>query len=229
MDVKRNAWELEEGEDGLLKLAGHATREEFDRDRREHAKEIVQFCSITRDRRGFEIGSGDGTVASMLAPQCLSLDCNDISASFLEKARANCAERANLSFHHITDRYLDHLPAESYDFGFSLHVFIHFNAYDILNHLLAAKRILKPGGIFYFDVCTLGEQTIAVFREHARMYANAPETIRGLLNFNHPDTLRKIIQEAGLKMSNQSQLSQEGWMKIVTIKPASGNLWPLKR
>jgi SAM-dependent methyltransferase len=222
MDVKRNAWELEEGEDGLLKLAGHATREEFDRDRQESAKQIIQFCSITREKRGFEIGSGDGTVARMLATQCLSLDCNDISASFLEKARANCAQLTNLSFHLIEDKYLDHLPAESYDFGFSLHVFIHFNAYDVFNYLQAAKRLLKPGGVFYFDACTLGQQTMTVFREHVQMYANSPETVRGLLNFNHPDTLRKIIQEAGLKMSNHSQPSREGWMKMVVTKPAGG-------
>lgn len=221
MDVTRNAWELKDGEDGLLKLAGHATREEFDRDREQSAKEIIGFCSITREKRGFEIGSGDGTVARMLAAECLSLDCNDISASFLEKARANCAQYANLSFHHIEDKYLDHLPAGSYDFGFSLHVFIHFNAYDIFNYLQAVKRLLMPGGIFYFDACTLGPQTMTVFREHVRMYASSPETVRGLLNYNHPDTLRKIVQEAGLKMSNQSQPSREGWMKIVVRKPAA--------
>jgi SAM-dependent methyltransferase len=229
MDVIRNAWELGEGEDGLLKLAGHATREEFERDRQQHAGEIVKFCSITRDKRGFEIGSGDGTVARLLAPLCLSLDCNDISASFLEKARANCAEHTNLCFHRIEDKYLDHLPAESYDFGFSLHVFIHFNPYDVFNYLLAVKRILKPGGIFYFDACTLGEQTMPVFREHAQMYATSPETVRGLLNYNHPDTLRKIIQEAGLKMSNTSQPSRIGWMKIATTKPGAGAFQLMKR
>ncbi len=219
MDVIRNAWELEQGEDALLKLAGRSTREEFEENRQEHAKQIVQFCSITPEKRGFEIGSGDGTVARILAPQCLWLDCNDISASLLEMARANCAQHANVSFHRIQDKYLDHLPAETYDFGFSLHVFIHFNAYDVFNYLRSVKRILKPGGIFYFDACTVGEQTMTVFREHAQMYAASPETIRGLLNYNHPDTLRKIIQEAGLEMSVTSQPSDDGWMKIVTVKP----------
>jgi ubiquinone/menaquinone biosynthesis C-methylase UbiE len=219
MDVIRNAWELEEGEGALLKLAGHSTREQFEADRQEHAKQIVQFCSITSEKRGFEVGSGDGTVARILAPQCLWLDCNDISASFLEVARTTCAQHSNISFHRIQNSYLDHLPAESYDFGFSLHVFIHFNAYDVFNYLRSVKRILKPGGVFYFDACTVGEQTIEVFREHAQMYAGSPETIRGLLNYNHPDTLRKIIQEAGLRMSDKSETSDEGWVKIVTLKP----------
>jgi SAM-dependent methyltransferase len=221
MDVVRNAWELGENEDGLLKLAGHSTREEFEQDRRLHADEIVRFCRITPDKRGFEVGSGDGTVARLLAPKCGSLDCNDISASFLKLAQANSAQYANLSFHRIEDKYLDYLPSEAYDFGFSLHVFIHFNAYDILNYLASVKRLLKPNGVFYFDACSLGEQTMAVFREHAQMYAKNPENIRGFLNYNHPDTIGKLVGEAGLRLSNESQLTDKGWMKVVTSKPAS--------
>ena len=220
MDVVRNAWELGENEDGLLKLAGHSTREEFEEDRRRHAEEIARFCRITPDKRGFEIGSGDGTVARLLSPKCRALDCNDISASFLRLAQANSAQHPNLAFHKIEDTYVDYLPAEAYDFGFSLHVFIHFNAYDILNYLVSVKRLLKPGGIFYFDACSLGELTMTVFREHARLYAGHPENIRGFLNYNHPDTLAKIIKEAGLQLSKESQLRDDGWMKVVTTKPA---------
>jgi hypothetical protein len=50
-----------------------------------------------------------------------------------------------------------------------------------------------------------------------------------LLNYNHPDTLRKVIQEAGLKMSNDSQPSTEGWMKMVTTKPGPGGFRLFKR
>jgi SAM-dependent methyltransferase len=219
MDVIRNAWEFTDGEDALLKLSGHSTREAFEENRQEHSTQIVQFCSITPEKRGFEIGSGDGTVARILAPRCLWLDCNDISSSFLEAARTTCAQQGNISFHQIQDKYLDHLPADDYDFGYSLHVFIHFNAYDVFNYLRAVKRVLKPGGTFYFDACTVGEQTMTVFLEHAQMYADNPEVIRGLLNFNHPDTLRKIIGEVGLEMSDASELSDDGWIKVVTVKP----------
>jgi len=224
MDVIRNAWELGENEDGLLKLAGHSTREQFEQDRRQHAEEIAGFCRITPEKRGFEIGSGDGTVARLLAPKCGSLDCNDISASFLKLAQINSAQFANLSFHRIEDKYLDHLPAETYNFGFSLHVFIHFNAYDILNYLVSVKRLLKPNGIFYFDACSLGEQTMPVFREHAQMYGSNPENIRGFLNYNHPDTIGKLVKEAGLQLSSESQLSDKGWMKVVTSKSAAAKL-----
>ncbi|HKD84628.1 MAG TPA: class I SAM-dependent methyltransferase [Terriglobales bacterium] len=226
MDLMRNAWEGTE-EQALDQLAGHSTREEFEADRRGRAKEVLKWCSVRPKSRGFEIGSGEGTVARLLAGHCLSLDCNDISASFLARARANCAQCANVSFHQIQSNYLDYLPAEAYDFGFSLNVFIHFNPYDVYNYLLSVNRILKPGGVFYFDACTVGEQTLPLFREQAAMYRNAPETIRGLLNYNSPHMLRTVVAEAGLKLSDRSLLSEQGWMKVLTIKRGGG--WLTRR
>ncbi|MGC2108163.1 MAG: class I SAM-dependent methyltransferase [Candidatus Korobacteraceae bacterium] len=219
MSIIRNTWEVSNDDQALLALAGHSTREEFERDRQERAREVAQWCSIDRSRRGFEVGSGEGTVARILAGQCRSLDCNDISQSFLDKARANCAQCSNVSFHKIESDYLDYLPPDTFDFGFSLNVFIHFNAYDVFNYLLSVRRILKPGGVFYFDACTVGEQTIELFREQAGMYRRSPEGVRGYLNFNHPTVLRNIIGEAGLRVSERSLLPETGWIKVLTVKP----------
>jgi len=68
-----------------------------------------------------------------------------------------------------------------------------------------------------------------VFREHAQMYAGHPENIRGFLNYNHPDTISKLVTEAGLQLSSESQLSDKGWMKVVTSKPASAKLRLVRR
>ena len=217
MNVIRNAWEGTE-EQSLDKLAGHSTQEEFEADRRRRAREVVEWCSIGIKSRGFEIGSGEGTVARLLSSQCLSLDCNDISASFLAMARTTCAQCSNVSFHQIQSNYLDYLPAQAYDFGFSLNVFIHFNPYDVYNYLLSVNRILKPGGVFYFDACTVGEQTLPLFREQAAIYHTSPENIRGYLNYNSPGMLRTVVHEAGLALSDRSLLSEQGWMKVLTTK-----------
>ena len=215
----KNAWEVETGEQALLALAGHSTREAFERDRQERAREVVNWCSVDAHSRGFEIGSGEGTVARLLAGKCSWLDCNDVSASFLEMASKNCAACENVAFHKIESDYLDHLRSESYDFGYSLNVFIHLNPYDIFHYLRSVRRILKAGGCFYFDACTVGEQTIALFREHAEAYRRAPESVRGLLNFNHPNLLRAVVSEAGLTVSDRSYLRETGWLKLPTIKP----------
>ena len=232
MDVVKNAWEVENDEHALLALAGHNTPEEFEKDRRYHAGEIARLCSVTTQSRGFEIGSGEGTVARILSSQCQFLDCNDISASFLERARVNCAQHNNVAFHKIESDYLNYLPAASYDFGYALHVFIHFNPYDIFNYLNSVKRLLKPGGKFFFDAGTIGEQTIALFREHAEMYRKSPEGIRGLLNFNHPDVLRIIIREVGFALSDLSELTTPGWMRVLVINKSDskeGAIWPFRR
>jgi SAM-dependent methyltransferase len=218
MSEKGNAWEVDSDEHALLALAGHSTREEFERDRQKRAQEVADWCSIKAAGRGFEIGSGEGTVARLLSFHCASLDCNDISASFIERARANCAQRPNIRFHKIESQYLDHLPAGSFDFGYSLNVFIHLNPYDMFNYLRSVTRILKPNGVFYFDACTLGEQTEALFLEHAGYYRSNPEQVRGLLNFNHPGMIRRVAHQAGLSISDRSWLSEEGWLKVLTVK-----------
>lgn len=218
MDVIKNAWEVGSDEQAFLALAGHSTLDEFERDRRERAKEVVGWCSIDVDRRGFEIGSGEGTVARLLSDKCEWLDCNDISTSFLGRAKQNCSACKNVAFHKIDSEDLSYLRSGSYDFGFSLNVFIHLNLYDIYLYLQSIKRLLKPGGCFYFDACMLGEQTVALFREHAEMYRRAPEKVRGLLSFNHPGSIGRIVEETGLKVSDRSNMQEDGWLKVLVIK-----------
>ena len=55
--------------------------------------------------------------------------------------------------------------------------------------------------------------------EHAEAYRRAPESVRGLLNFNHPNLLRAVVSEAGLIVSDRSYLREAGFLKLLTIKP----------
>jgi SAM-dependent methyltransferase len=184
MDIIRDAWEFQTDDQALLVLTGHSTREEYLADRESRAREVLQLCAIQPPMRGFEIGSGDGTVARILARHCRSLDCCDVSRAFLEKARGHCIGCPNVRFHLIGSNYLDFLEPESREFGFSLNVFIHFNVFDVYHYLRSAGRILVPGGVFYFDACTVGPQTLGLFAEHAELYRADPTHIHGLLNFN---------------------------------------------
>jgi SAM-dependent methyltransferase len=176
------------------------------------------LCRIGPAQRGFEIGSGDGTVAKILSTHCHFLDCTDISCSFLAAAQSNCAECTNISFHQIDSAYLEFLSSDTYDFGFALHVFIHLNAYDIVHYLRDVGRILKHGGTFLFDARDLGAQTIDIFREHAERYRSDPTRVRGLLNFNSIGALKTLIQDVGLRLSDRSIIGDSGWMTLVVTK-----------
>jgi SAM-dependent methyltransferase len=212
------AWEVGSEEDALLALAGHASPEIYYQDRLQRAEEVKQVCRVQASHRIFEIGSGDGTVAKILSSNCARLDCNDISESFLNKARRNCAGIPNIAFHAIGFDYLQHLPSASYDSGFSLNVFIHFNLYEIFCYLTEVERLLQGGGLFYFDACTLGDQTLALFREQAVSYKEDRSRLPGLLNFNHPEPIARIIQEVGLHEVSGPVAHGGGWLKFLLEK-----------
>src|SRR2546428_7107245 len=113
-EIIRDAWEFKTDEQAFLALAGNNTFEEYLQNRQQRAEELLSICGIQSHHRAFEIGSGDGTVAKLLSKHCSFIDCNDVSASFLEKAQTNCASISNVVFHKIGTCYLDYLPSESY-------------------------------------------------------------------------------------------------------------------
>jgi hypothetical protein len=134
-------------------------------------------------------------------------------------ARETCRDVLNVGFHPIGDDYLAHLPSASYDFGYSLNVFIHLNPYDMFNYLSDVSRVLRPGGVFFFDACTLGSETRGLFGEHADLYRQDPAGVRGLLCFNDPRAIAAVAKDAGLRVVKQNRFSRSGWLKFLVRKP----------
>ena len=213
-------WEFSTDQEALCALARQTSREDYVQDRYQSVKDLQTRLQIGRFHKGFEIGSGDGIVAKLLSTSCNSIECADISSSFLAAAQATCKGIANIQFHKIRNRSLDFLPARSYDFGYSLNVFIHLNPYDIHLYLQEVARVLKPGGRFYFDACTLGPQTLALFRQQAATYGSTLDA-RGLLNFNHPQLISVLAAESGFTIEPSSLLGAEGWLGFLLVKPLS--------
>jgi len=210
-----NAWEFSTLEQKVLALTGHTSEAEYKKDRSRRAEELERMLDLKPSHRLFEIGSGDGTVAKLLATKCSRIDCTDISESFLAEARKTCNECTNIRFYHIGTDYLSFLLPASYDSGYSLGTFIHMNPYEAFHYLCSIHEILKPGGNFYFDACTLGEQTVEIFREHAGIYKLKRDSLSGLLNYNGPEIWRALAVEANLKILHLSPPLITGWMKVL--------------
>ena len=70
------------------------------------------------------------------------------------------------------------------------------------------KSILKPGGLFYFDIATLSPENHAVFREHAEYYRalRDPRLTRTLLSWTDRAVLNAVIDEAGLTFKSDGVL-----------------------
>jgi SAM-dependent methyltransferase len=223
-EMNTTAWEFETDDQALLALAGITTDEAYRKDRLGRADDVRGICTIQPDDRGFEIGSGDGTVARLLAPDCAFLDCADVSVSFLARAREHCRDVPNVAFHQVASGSLESLASSRYDFGYSLNVFIHLNPYDILLYLREVRRLLKPGGRFYFDACTIGSDTRELFHEHATLYQREPRHLRGLLSFNHPRLIRAVVADVGLEVDEAKSRTndQGGWLGFLVRSLAPG-------
>lgn len=91
---------------------------------------------------GFDLGSGSGRWAKLVAPRVGHLHCIDASSAALAVARRNLADVPNCTFHHAS---VDAIPLanDSADFGYSLGVLHHVPDTQAGIRALVAK--LKPG------------------------------------------------------------------------------------
>ncbi|MGV9772514.1 class I SAM-dependent methyltransferase [Streptosporangium sp. NPDC003464] len=192
-------WEWSSPEEMQIQLAGTQPRDEYLRDRVDRADWVAERLGLTPEEEIFEIGSGEGIMAKVLAPRVRSVLCTDVSQSFLGKARVTCRDHANVSYHHIENDFLEKLPTAGFDAGFSLNVFIHFNVFEIYLYLREIRRILRPGGRFGFNFVDLGEVTRDFFHHYAERYREAnPVEFKGFLTWHGADLIVKIAKEAGL-------------------------------
>ena len=111
----------------------------------DHYFHIVPWERLPPDAAGFDMGTGTGRWARLVAPRLGTLDVIDASKEALEVARGNLAAHSNVRYHHATTDSVD-LPPKSFDFGYSLGVLHHIP--DTRSALADCVRLVRPGGVF---------------------------------------------------------------------------------
>lgn len=199
MGALNAVWEWNSPDEMQVQLAGTQPRDEYLRDRVDRADWMARRLRLTQDSEIFEIGSGEGIMADVIAPRVRRLLCTDVSQSFLAKARVTCREHTNVDYHHIENDFLAALPSESFHAGFSLNVFIHLNVFEFYLYFRQVARILRPGGHFGVNFLDLGPSTRDFFHFYAGRYEQAnPFEFKGFLAWHGVDVIAKIAVEAGL-------------------------------
>lgn len=103
--------------------------------------------------RALELGCGLGRLTAALATRFAHVDAIDISEGMVEQARELHKERTHVTFGANNGRDLSAYPSASYDFVFSYIVLQHIPDADIIfNYYAEFGRVLKPGGLFLFQV-----------------------------------------------------------------------------
>lgn len=155
--------------------------------------------SLPPAARGFDAGCGSGRWAAVVAGRVGELHCVDASASALEVARRQLADRDNCVFHHASVSALPFAPA-SMDFGYSLGVLHHTpDPADGLRSCVAALRPQAPFLLYLY------------YR-----FDNRPAWFRAL--WGASDLVRRVVSRLPARLRF-----------LVTDAVAAGVYWPLAR
>ena len=100
-----------------------------------------------------EIGCGPGRLLHPLSKHFRVIHGLDISEAMLRRAESNLHGMTNVKLHLAADSTLTAFPDETVDFIYSYAVFQHIPSKDVVfGYLKEAIRILKPGGLFVFQI-----------------------------------------------------------------------------
>jgi cyclopropane fatty-acyl-phospholipid synthase-like methyltransferase len=105
-----------------------------------------------KQMRVLEIGCGAGRLTRALANLFGEVHAVDISGEMIARATEALKDRPNAHVYQNNGIDLAPIPAEPFDFAFSLYVFQHIPSYEIIESYIAeVSRLLRPGALFKFQ------------------------------------------------------------------------------
>jgi SAM-dependent methyltransferase len=194
------------------------------------ARQVAAALDFSPTERVFELGCGVGRIGLELAPKVAHWEGADISANMLEVARARLARQANVGFTELKRSRLDGLADASYDKAYSVAVFIHMDKEDFYLYLEELARVLKPGGLLYFDTWNLANPVgWRRYMMEVDQYRNAdPGTRKDVARnqFSTPEEVRAFLAHAGFEPL--LIMSDSPWVQAVALKPGGSDTAALR-
>jgi len=136
------------------------TDEEFFRSGESHVREQIlnDMINICQGRdpgamQVLEVGCGAGRVTRALARVFGRVDGVDVSGEMIARARQSLRDCSNVRLHQNNGIDLAMFGPAEFDFAFSSIVFQHIPSKEVIeNYIREVWRILRPGGLFKFQV-----------------------------------------------------------------------------
>ncbi|MBS0558083.1 MAG: class I SAM-dependent methyltransferase [Proteobacteria bacterium] len=190
------------------------------------ARQITAALDLGRADRVLELGCGVGRIGGLLAPGIAHWEGADISANMLGVARKRLAAQANVGFTELVRTSLRPLPDAGFDKAYSVAVFIHMDKEDFYLYLEELARVVKPGGLVYFDtwnlVSRVGWRRFAI---EAAQYRSADFSVRKDVarnQFSTPDEVRAFLEHAGFEVL--LILADSPWVQVVAQRRGAGDV-----
>ena len=117
--------------------------------------DLINICQgkNPKDMKVLEIGCGAGRVTRALAEFFGEVYGVDVSGEMIAQARAGLADLPNVHLIHNNGADIQELAGGQIDFAFSVIVFQHIPSREVIyNYVREVHRLLKPGGLFKFQV-----------------------------------------------------------------------------
>lgn len=187
------------------------------------ARQVAHALLLQRSDRVLELGCGVARVGRELAPLCGRWHGVDISENMLKIARMRTAHLTNVEFHRLSRTSLTMFPDNVFDKAYAVAVFIHLDKEDVFLYLRELARVLRPGGILYFDAWNLahevGWKRWLMEVEH---WAGSDQRHKDVARnqFCVPEEVRLYVRKAGLE--ELFCLADSPWIQMMAARPGEG-------
>jgi ubiquinone/menaquinone biosynthesis C-methylase UbiE len=143
-------WDRSAKVDAIRSIADQETKETFDRSGVVDAEALRHLLSP--EAVFLEIGCGIGRVLQHVAPMCREAHGVDISAEMVKQGEDRLGHIRNLRLWHGNGYDLELFEDDRFDVVYCGLVFQHMPKTTVYNYLVETYRVLKPDGVFRFQV-----------------------------------------------------------------------------
>jgi ubiquinone/menaquinone biosynthesis C-methylase UbiE len=188
------------------------------------AKQVTSALDLKPTDRVLELGCGVGRIGLEIAPKVAHWEGADISKNMLDVARSRLANQNNVGFTELRRSRLDGLADASFDKAYCVAVFIHMDKEDFFLYLQELARVLKPGGVLFFDTWNLASRVgwrrfmLEVEQHRNADHAQRKDVARN--QFSTPQEVGAFLAAAGFE--TMLMMSDSPWVQAVALKPGGG-------
>jgi SAM-dependent methyltransferase len=187
------------------------------------AKRISNALLLNQEDFVLELGCGVGRIGREIAPLCQRWFGVDISNNLIKIAEQRMGHLNNVEFTALEKTSLHSYPDHTFDKVYSHAVFIHMDKEDLFLYLKEIARVLKSGGLLYFDTWNL-KNTVGWERwmMEVEAWAQSDQKERKHVSrnqFSTPDELCLYVEKSGL--DELFSFSDSFWIQEIAVKPGA--------
>ncbi len=222
-------WDKRAKRNALRYIAIEAWRnaEEFDRSGANDAQKLLHNVIVDKEATALEIGLGIGRITKHLANRFREVYGTDVSNEMVKQARARLRHLSNVKIDKNNGKDLRIYPDRKFDFVFSVKVLQHLPRRIFLGYLDEVRRVIKPTGIFRFQIFERTRMAAIIpwfwlrnlRRLHLKFWADPPDYDTWTARSYSREELTRILEAKGftdITMMNPSGTEGDLW---VTARP----------